>query len=342
MWFKIFKDSKLKSTKSLWKIEANLAKKYNTPEYVIYNKYSDISSDIMDPVIVNSEYNYSHYKENIINNRNRFIFLKKWSNLLVPDWYDWKFKSMQIWKERWYKVFNVKLWQNCNLGCKYCYLLASNKMYPELAIYWNLEEEVEKFLKNHSEEKILFNIWEHTDSFLFDDVTNYTLFFYSLLDKYPNLVIEARTKLTDLNLLFPSHERFILAFSISINNLDNFWKKELIFKKLDFIKKLTFNWYKIALKFDPIIWINFYDDDFFEKIFSLKIDNIDHYSIWTLRFSTQLKIISEYIYNHKINMSDFELQNWKYVLKNRDQIYNYFIMKLKPLKKEYYLSMEPN
>jgi spore photoproduct lyase len=248
---------------------------------------------------------------------------------------------MQIWKERWYEVYNLKLWQNCNLWCKYCYLLSSNKMYPELAIYWNLPEEVEKFLKKNKDKKILFNIWEHTDSFLLDSITQYSLFLYSLLDKYPNLVIESRTKLINLYLLFPPHERFILSFSISINNLDLFWETKKVFQKLDYIKKITFDWYNVALKFDPIISIDLYEDEFFSKIFQIKNENIDHFSIGTLRFSRNLQIITEYVYNFKINLKDFEFINWKYVVKNREKIYNFFLGKLKPLNKDFYISMNP-
>ncbi|EKD44321.1 MAG: hypothetical protein ACD_71C00179G0016 [uncultured bacterium (gcode 4)] len=324
---KIYRDSRLKDTDTLKAIIKNIQATYTKADVIKYDSYHEISPFCNIWELWNL--NLTSYKANILDIRNNFLFLKKWSNLIVDDFHWGGFQSMGVWRERWYQVFNVKIWQNCNLGCKYCYLLDSNKLNPELTIYCNVKEEVTKFLEDFwKEKKMVLNIGEYTDTFLFDDFTKYTAFFRKLLDEYPNLIIEARTKLSRFKVRFHPHERFVVGFSVSINPFDNFWKKEQIMKKLDFIKTFADSWYKVALKFDPITWMENYDEDFFQKVYAIKSENLDHYSLWTLRFSEWLKSIMEKVYDTKINTQLFSFENGKYVYSYRDKVHDFFIKKL--------------
>lgn len=312
---------------------------WNTTENIFYNKYSDISKKIFLDIWDNFNINYDNYKNNLIE-RNKYLFIKKWNNLIVED--DRNFTSFEIYKNLWYSVYNVKIWMNCNLWCKYCYLLNTTKFTPELTIYGNIKEETIKFLENNKDRKILLNLWEYTDTYLFDKITNLSDFFNDLTFKYPNLIIESRTKLINIPINFQPNSNFILWFSISINEMDNFWKKEQIMKKLEYIKNLTHLWYYVSLKFDPITTLDWYDDDFFNIIQKMDLSRIHHFSIWCLRFSKGLwKIIWKCSDVKTIN-GDFEILNWKYVNKFREHIYNFFITKMKNIWiTKYYLSMDP-
>jgi len=305
-----------------------------------YEKYKDTTKDIFLNIWNNFNINYESYKKNL-NIRNNYLFIKKWNNLIVED--DKDFQSFEIYKKQWYKVYNVKIWQNCSLWCNYCYLLSSNKFNPELTIYWNIKEEVKKFLNKNKWEKIVLNIWEYTDSFLFDKTTNLTSFFREMCLKNENLIVESRTKLQNLKINFKPIDNFVLWFSISINEMDIFWKKELILKKLDYIKELTHKGYTVSLKFDPIITLNWYDNEFFSKIKEMNLNKIHHFSVWTLRFSKNLwKIIWNCTSSKKCSW-EFEFINWKYINKNRENIYNFFISKMNEIWiTKYYLSMDPN
>ena len=75
----------------------------------------------------------------------------------------------------------------------------------------------------------------------------------------------------------------------------------------------------------------------------MNLNNIHHFSIWSLRFNRSLGKI---IYNctpHKTINWDFELINNKFVNKYRKTIYTFFINKMKEIwLNDYYLSMDPN
>lgn len=310
-------------------------------EIINYEKYWDVINDIFININID-KYNidYNKYKVNL-ENRNKYLFLKKWTNLIVEDkWED--YNSFSIYKDKGYKVFNVKIGQNCSLWCKYCYLLSTQKQRPELAIYCNVKEETNKFIKKYKWEKIVLNLWEYTDSFLYDSLTNLNRFFYNICLENPNIIVETRTKLNNFKIDFPPIKNFILAFSISINNLDNFWTKKLTLKKLNNINLLTQKWYMVAIKFDPIVRLDWYDDDFFNIIKEMDLNFIHHFSIWTLRFTRSLKnIMTTCSPNIELN-SNFEYVIDKYVNKQRMHIYNFFINKMKQIwVNEYYLSMEP-
>lgn len=315
-----------------------LEKLGNSYEINIYDKYGDVSNIFLN-IWDNFNMNFENYKTNL-EIRNNYLFIKKWTNLIVEDERD--FTSFEIYKKLGYEVYNVKIWMNCNLWCKYCYLLSSTKFNPELTIYWNIKEEVRQFMESNKDKKIVLNIWEYTDSFLYDKITNLSSFFNELCLEYPNLLVESRTKLTNLQLNLNPNKNFILWFSVSINEMDNFWKRDLIIKKLEFISHLTKLWYKVALKFDPIITLDWYDDDFFEVIKSMNKENIHHFSIWCLRFSKWLWKIIWKCTNTKSVKWDFETVNWKYVNRYRECIYNFFIKKMETIwVYDYYLSMDP-
>ena len=333
---KLYIHNNVKNHELTNKIISNLNKKY---EIEYYDKYWDVSNQIFLNIWNNFNINFENYKTNL-NNRNKYLFLKKWNNLIVED--DRNFSSFLIYKNLWYTVYNIKIWQNCNLGCDYCYLLSSNKFNPELTIYSNIEEEINKFIKNNKNKKIVFNLWEYTDTFLFDWITKLTSFFYNICKENPNIIVETRTKLNNFKINFPPIQNFILGFSISINDMDKFWNEKLILNKLKNIKVLTNKWYKVALKFDPITTLKWYNENFFSLINNMNKENIHHFSVWTIRFTTNLwKIISKCSNTNK-TVWDFKKINWKYVNIYRKWIYEFFIKNMKTIWiNDYYLSMEP-
>jgi len=317
----------------------DILNKLNNFEVVEYDKYGDIKSNLFLNIWDNFNIIFDNYKKNL-EIRKDYIFLKVGKDIISRD-EKW-FTSFEIYRKLWYAIYNVKIWQNCLLWCDYCYLLSTNKFNPEITIYSNIKEEVNKFIKEHPWKKILFNIWEYTDSFLLDKITQLTEFFYDICSKNPNIIVESRTKLSNLFINFPPIPNFIFWFSVSINNMDRFWKKEDILKKLEYIKELTHKWYIVSLKFDPIITLNWYDSNFFEVINQMKKENIHHFSVWTLRFTRNLwKIIWNCTDTKNVN-GEFILENGKYVNKYREAIYNFFIQKMWDIWiNDYYISMDP-
>ncbi|MDD3793297.1 MAG: hypothetical protein PHI37_00595 [Candidatus Gracilibacteria bacterium] len=313
--------------------------KLSSFEVIEYDKYSDIKKDIFLNIGDNFNIIFDNYKTNL-EKRKDYLFLKSGKDLISRD--DKGFTSFEIYRKLGYAIYNLKIGQNCLLGCDYCYLLSTNKFNPEITIYSNIKEEVNKFIKQNPGKKILFNIGEYTDSFLFDKITNLNQFFYEICIKNPNIIVESRTKLMNLDIKFPPIKNLILGFSISINNMDRFGKKEDILKKLEYIKELTYKGYIVSLKFDPIITLNGYDNDFFDVINNMKKDNIHHFSLGTLRFTRNLgKIIGNCTDSKKVN-EEFILENGKYVNKYREAIYNFFIQKMGDIGvNDYYLSMDP-
>lgn len=308
-------------------------------EIIQYDKYTELAKELFLDIWDNFNINYENYTQNL-SRRNNLFFIKKWTNLFVEDNKD--FTSFEIYKKLWYTVYNVKIWMNCNLWCKYCYLLNTTKFTPEIAIYGNIQEETLKFVENHKDKKMLLNLWEYTDTFMLDKITDLTVFFNNLTLQYPNILIESRTKLQNLTLKFDPNPNFILGFSVSINELDKFWKKEQVLSKLNYIQWLTKLGYSVSIKFDPIISLIWYDDDFFDIIKEMDLTKIHHFSIWCLRFSKWLWRVISQCGDVKTVHWNFQEIHWKFVNTNREHIYAFFISRMKAIwLHDYYLSMDP-
>lgn len=163
---------------------------------------------------------------------------------------------------------------NCIYECQYCYLQGYFNT-PDIVLFINHEEiiaEMENVLKLYPGKKVWFHAGEFSDSLALTHLTGELELYHEFCQKYPDAIIELRTKSVntrELEKLIPL-PNLIVSFSLS---------PEEIAKKVDLktpaaknriqaLKKLSDLGWIVAAHFDPII----YDDKFRENYLALLSD----------------------------------------------------------------------
>lgn len=162
---------------------------------------------------------------------------------------------------------------NCIFDCEYCYLQG---VYPSanIVVFVNIEDvfqEVESLLKKL--DTLYLCISYDTDLLALDDICDFVNKWYTLVENNPNLKIELRTKSVNIRKLLEkkANENFIVAFTLSPERITKDYEKNTssLERRLEAIKKLQENNWKVRLCIDPII----YEKDF-EKIYSEMIAKV--------------------------------------------------------------------
>jgi len=212
--------------------------------------------------------------------------------------------AMAVYKDRGYKVLNLKLGSMCVFMCHYCYLNAVYKFNPETAVYTNtsqMQTDMNAALKQHG--RVLFNSGEHTDSLALDWLTGHTKWLVPWIGAREGALLELRTKSAEIdNLIGLEHNgRTVVAFSLAPEFARKHFESNStasLEERIAAIIRLAKNGYKIALKIDPVIIYDGWREDY-EKMLDrlssewagagLSTDLIDHYAVGTLRYSGGLK-----------------------------------------------------
>ena len=174
---------------------------------------------------------------------------------------------------------------NCIYDCRYCFLqgMLRSANYVIFINYKDFLKSIEEKIISSNAKNIHFFSGYDCDSLALEPITKFGKYMLKNLKKYPNIILEFRTKSTQINFLLKRipHPNVVLAFSISPNEIINIYENKTpkLLKRLNAIKKLQVAGWKIGLRFDPIIYCENFKriyKNFFELIFNLIDKNQVH------------------------------------------------------------------
>jgi spore photoproduct lyase len=196
------------------------------------------------------------------------ILAKKESNLLtlIPE-------SFGIGGE---KNFYFSHMLNCIYDCRYCFLqgMFNSANYVVFVNYNDFKKEIHKKIELYKSKTIHFFSGYDCDSLALEPMTNFFSIFMKNLNLPQNVLIELRTKSTQINFLLERKviQNFLIAFSLNPEYLIKLveHKTPSLKKRIHSIKCLANKGWKVGLRFDPIIKVENYKSiykDFFKFVF---------------------------------------------------------------------------
>ncbi len=225
-----------------------------------------------------------------------------------------------------YKILNTA--NNCHLDCTYC-ILQGYFNNPLMVVYVNIEDllaELKNQFEQHPTKFYRIGTGELTDSLILEPVTQYGEKLVLFFKDFPNTIIELKTKSVNIdNLLqLPHNRRAVISWSLNSELIQQ--QEEMLSPSIDerlaAAKKCQEAGYWLGFHFDPIIYYENWEADYFktvEKIFSV-IDgkNIAWISLGALRYPTSLDGIirqrhpeSPIVYGEFISGKDQKLRYFK-------------------------------
>ena len=191
----------------------------------------------------------------------------------------------------------------CPIDCAYCYLQTYSNS-PGIVLPANIEDYygyLRKFDDNSSE-KIRIGTGEFTDSLALDKYTEYSSRFIPFFRKTRNLVLELKTKVSDIDNVLKEDPHDNVVISWSMNTRDAAEKYEKggagITERLDAASRAAKRGYRIGFHFDPIVYIDGWEKEYealVGEIFSREEvrRNTAWISLGTLRYTPGLKQAAE-------------------------------------------------
>jgi len=156
-----------------------------------------------------------------------------------------------------YQILNVGT--NCPLDCSYC-ILQSYFNQPNLRVFVNLEEELEKVLQTiDSEPDRVFRVGtgEFTDSLAVDDITCWSDILLPAFSQKRNAILELKTKTTNIQRVIDSEFRDRIIVSWSLNSPTVAVREEhraaSLEKRLEAARRCQSEGFILGFHFDPLI-----------------------------------------------------------------------------------------
>jgi len=203
--------------------------------------------------------------------------------------------------------------ENCPFSCTYCILNAYFKT-RNITVYVNTGDMIKELesVKGKSIKRI--GTGEFSDSFAIPETRLYLAPVLDFFDKNNEITLELKTKSSFIPKPFFEKKYKNVIFSWSLNSSFISTKEELntatIDDRIKAAKRVNEYGYRVSFHFDPIIYYEGWDKDYYktiEKIFcSIPDRDIVWISLGTLRFLPELKEIATSLYpNTKIFNAEF-------------------------------------
>ncbi len=185
---------------------------------------------------------------------------------------------------------------NCLYDCRYCFLqgMYNSANYVLFVNYEDFMSDIKSTADQHK--NAYFFSGYDCDSLAFEPISQFLTEFLPFFEKTPNAILELRTKSANIKSLsqmkpFPN---CVVAFSMTpeiiANNVEH--KVPPLKKRLQAMKSLAEQGWKIGLRFDPMIWSNDFEvlyQGLIDQVFQhIKADHIHSVSIGPLRFPAKM------------------------------------------------------
>jgi spore photoproduct lyase len=227
--------------------------------------------------------------------------------------------------------YNLNLHLGCPFDCSYCIL--QDYLEDKSPVFFtnmdDLKDELELFCEKNN--YIRIGTGELSDSLAYDDQSNYSVKIMSLLEKFPMVIFEFKTKSVQIgNLLQVTSVPNNMVISWSLNPADLALGEEIraptLKSRLEAMNRIQHKGYKIGVHLDPIIrvknWRELYSGLVKEIASVTRPDRIAWISLGALRFPYSLR-------DHLFKFTKSRLFEGE-LIKGYDGKYRYF----KPLRLE--------
>ncbi len=198
----------------------------------------------------------------------------------------------------------IALVTDCHLECTYCILQDYLKNNPVITIYANIETifaEISQKLALNRDRVLRIGTGELSDSLALDSITEFSRDLYNFVCSEPNVVMELKTKTSQIAILkdLPAHPRLIVSWSINPQKYVE--REELkcddLDSRLNAGYELTQRGYSIGLHLDPLLYFQDWEKQYTDLVLKLaqkfKPEQIAWISLGSLRFTPDLKKISQ-------------------------------------------------
>jgi spore photoproduct lyase len=254
-----------------------------------------------------------------------------------------------------YHVLN--LGSQCNMNCTYCYL-QSYLNSRVTKIYSNIDQalnELEDMMKLHPNQPFRVGTGEIIDSLSLDDLTLYSRKLIPLFQKYPDWVLEFKTKSDKIDQFIDIKGSKNIIVSWSINPQYIIQSEEHGTASLDdrlaAAKRCRDQGYKLSFHLDPMIWHHEWQANYSELIqlilSQFSEEDIHVISIGALRFQPEQRLLMKQRFgmNSLVNQAEvFPSDNgkYRYDVNIRSQMFQFAYKKIKELnpKMNVFLCME--
>lgn len=254
-----------------------------------------------------------------------------------------------------YHVLN--LGSQCNMNCSYCYL-QSYLNSRVTKIFSNIEQaltELEDMMKEHPNQPFRVGTGEIIDSLSLDDITLYSRKLIPLFKKYPDWVLEFKTKSdkVDQFLDLPGSKNVIVSWSINPQYIiaSEEHGTASLSERLKAAKKCRDQGYRLSFHMDPMIWHPEWQKNYGELIENLLSEfneqDIHVISIGALRFQPEQRLMMKQRFGmdslvNKAEMFPSDNGKYRYDSVIRSLMFQYAYKKIKELnsKMNVFLCME--
>jgi spore photoproduct lyase len=286
---------------------------------------------------------YNSRRENIFLTENKAAFIK-----ICP--------CTKGYKRCGYWILNVGF--GCPIDCSYCYLqMYSNA--PGIILPANIEDYYEHIKKFDSEARGRTRIGtgEFTDSLALDKYTKYSSYLIPFFRGAKNLVLELKTKASDIENVLKEepHDNVVISWSVNTRRMAERFEKGAsdMKSRIGAALRASRKGYKIGFHFDPIIFYKGWEKEYskiVEEIFSFNEinKNTAWISLGTLRYTPGLKQAAENRFsdNDMFYEGEFFIDTdgkLRYPRSRRIFMYDKMISRIRAFNKDawIYLCMEP-
>ena len=202
------------------------------------------------------------------------------------------------------QYYTISLVSDCHLECTYCILQDYLKNNPVITFYTNVEEifdQIHKRIQEQPERIFRIGTGELSDSLALDHFTEFTKDYVDFANENNNVLLELKTKTTNIkNLLTLKHKRNVIV-SWSINPQSYIEKEEhkcdSLSSRLEAARKCADQGDPVAFHFDPLLCFPNWEKEYATVVNELSQKFLPKEIAWislgSLRFTKGLKKISQ-------------------------------------------------
>ena len=209
---------------------------------------------------------------------------------------------------------------NCLYDCRYCFLqgMFRSANYLLFINYEDFADAIEEKINGLGDKTGYFFSGYDCDSLAMEPVTGFARYFLPLFRRFPQAIIELRTKSTQIRSLLDMEpfENCVVAFSFTPQEVSEKLEHKVptIERRLDAMRRLQDHGWNIGLRFDPLIYQPNFKPQYrglFQKIFSsLNTDAIHSVNIGAFRIpDNYFKKIVRLYPDEKLFAQSFEKTN---------------------------------
>jgi spore photoproduct lyase len=169
---------------------------------------------------------------------------------------------------------------NCIYDCRYCFLQGMYRS-SNYVLFVNFEDfatEIRYKIRHKQSRNIYFYSGYDCDSLALEPISRFSEYFLPLFREHDNAFLELRTKSTQIRHLLdaPPVPNCVIAYSFTPEALANALEHKVpaLAKRIDAVKKLQQRGWPVALRFEPLIYHQGFEDSY-RELFSALFSHVN-------------------------------------------------------------------